>query len=176
MSYNHPYIVRNMLYSGLFPREWAEYYIEGTGPEKCLNCYSYGMISGCFAMYCTNCASLYDNYERGYGVIDSFLENTNILNYSSEKSAYNTYLKNINFKNLVELKDIVKYRQSIIMSDILYKEVAYDVLNAMLEHNSYSQSMLYEYELNTFNIDADDEDDEAYNEYMMEKKLNQMTL
>jgi hypothetical protein len=46
----------------------------------------------------------------------------------------------------------------------------------MLEHNEYSQSMLAEYELNNCNFDADDEDDEAYNEYMIEKKLNQMAL
>ncbi len=180
MSYTHPYTIRNVLYFGLFPKEWAEYYIEGTGPENCLNCYSYGMICGCFALYCTNCASLYDNYERGYGVIDSFLENTNMPNYLIEKSAYKTYLRDINFKNLVDLNDIAKYHQSISNNQLYCKENAYDILYAMLDDNLFPQSMLDEYELNNFDcdtdIDADDEDDEAYNEYIMEKKLNMMEL
>jgi len=184
-SYSPPYTVLSQMYFGSFPKEWALSHIDGTGPNKCLNCYSYGMISDCFAFYCVNCAALYERYHRGYGVIDSFLETANISNYLIEKSAYNTYLQNINFLNLVTIKDIAKYHQSLSSnSGKVNFELSYDVLYRMLEDNSYSTAMLDEYELYNINYpdmnatysDADDEDDISYDEYILSKQMNNIGL
>ena len=184
-SYSLPYTVISQMYFGSFPKEWALSHIDGTGPNKCLNCYSYGMISDCFAFYCANCAALYKDYHRGYGVIDSFLEAANVPNYLIEKSAYNTYLQNINFLHLVTIKDIAKYHQSLSSSSVKINfELSYDVLYRMLEDNSYSTAMLNEYELYNINYpdtnypdsDADDEDDTAYDEYILSKQMNNIGL
>ena len=90
------------IYFKLFPLEYAMTHIPLTGPKYCGNCNFYGNICGGFALYCNNCAFLYDSYERGYGIISSYFETTCVNNYDINKSAFNTYLKDINFYNLVK--------------------------------------------------------------------------
>ncbi len=172
MSYLPPYIINSQLYFGLFPKEWAVSHNEGTGPTQCINCYHYGMISECFAFYCNKCASTYEDYHRGYGVIANFVEVVNIPNYDLEKSAYNTYLRYINFNNLITIKEIIKYRSFIKYFNYDKNpniQFYYNILDMMVEHNSLSFAMLDSYEINMIaqtpsdaDADADDEDDDAY--------------
>lgn len=64
------YIVHNKRYADYFPKEYAHFYIEGTGPNDCSDCCYYGKIGGIFMGYCVKCARIYKGY-RGPGMIDA---------------------------------------------------------------------------------------------------------
>ena len=72
------YVIDGIKYDAHFPQEWAtdhkdfpqgypyEEFLATTGPEKCLNCESYGNLRGVFVGYCMNCAREYE-FKRGSG-------------------------------------------------------------------------------------------------------------
>ena len=63
------YIVHDKRYADYFPKEYAYFYIKGTGPNDCSDCCYYGKIGGIFMGYCIKCAQIYKGY-RGPGMID----------------------------------------------------------------------------------------------------------
>lgn len=65
-----------------FPEEWATNHwhfdsvrvqLFETGPEKCENCAYFGTCCGVFIGYCSNCAEIMYNCERGEGCVSNFV-------------------------------------------------------------------------------------------------------
>jgi len=89
------YVYNDIMYIYAFPQEWARNHILDTGPESCPTCISFGMINDIFVGYCSNCAKLYHDYERGLGFIDNeyseaFVDVDYLVN-----SVFLTYLKDV---------------------------------------------------------------------------------
>ena len=85
-------------YIASFPNEWRSSHLEGTGPENCNNCATYGTWCGKFIGYCANCAVYDYEGERGRGFIDNgveFIDETSI----GYKSVFDTYLFDVNLEN-----------------------------------------------------------------------------
>ena len=84
------------VYHTLFPEEWAESHMEGTGPDDCSNCRAYGLIGGEFAGYCINCAQYDYKGSRGRGFWGNGVEfeGTETLQVLGE-SVYETYLAGV---------------------------------------------------------------------------------
>lgn len=77
------YTVRGIKYAHYFPRYFAEYHKEQTGPVECLNCAIHGCIDGIFIGYCLNCAFVYKGY-RGIGMAGE-----NVINeYTANKTFF----------------------------------------------------------------------------------------
>lgn len=104
-----------------FPLHWAlneqvYYYLNDkyiTGPLHCENCRDYGYYNGVFIGYCINCAKELE-YTRGNGMIDEegvefdeTMVNLDLNDYNRENSMWNTYLKNVEFREIgdVHLKE-----------------------------------------------------------------------
>ena len=94
------YIYNNILYIYSFPKTWSQNHILNTGPEYCTQCVSFGTVNGIFIGYCSDCARMYDNYERGLGFInnrgdEAIVDVDYLLN-----SAFFTYLKDVSPSDL----------------------------------------------------------------------------
>jgi hypothetical protein len=104
-----------------FPLHWAlnetEYYYLNdtyiTGPLHCKNCRYYGNYNGVIIGYCINCAGEFE-YTRGNGMIDEegvefneTMVNLDLSNYHKKNSMWNTYLKDVDLKEIgdVHLKE-----------------------------------------------------------------------
>ena len=89
------YVYNNIKYIHAFPKSWARNHISDTGPESCAMCVSYGTVDGIFVGYCSACARLYHDYERGLGFIDNdYSEATVDVDYLLN-SVFLTYLKDV---------------------------------------------------------------------------------
>jgi hypothetical protein len=62
-------------YSLNFPVYWASTHHEGSGPEECGNCNTYGCDDGIFKQYCTNCQNEYAESPRNTGEYSLSLSN-----------------------------------------------------------------------------------------------------
>jgi hypothetical protein len=104
-----------------FPLHWAlnekkYYYLNDkyiTGPLHCTNCKDYGFYNGVFIGYCLNCAKELE-YTRGNGMIDEegvefdeTMVNFDLNDYNRENSMWNTYLKDVDLREMgdVQLKE-----------------------------------------------------------------------
>ena len=108
------YTYNNELYAPTFPVEWAQNHLEKTGPEYCIRCKIYGHWNGVFVGYCSACATDY-NGERGNGFIFYGEEKgDNEENKENTKSAFNTYLKDVDFSEIGDI-DLYDSEKTILM-------------------------------------------------------------
>lgn len=94
----------NVKYHLQFPREWAINHLhydedecDGTGPEECGNCSTYGTsVTGLFVGYCGNCAFYCYEGKRGKGI-------TYLLDYIDESKLWHDlpYMTDVYVKDLV---------------------------------------------------------------------------
>jgi hypothetical protein len=87
-------------YHDLFPNNWRDNHVAGTGPVDCLNCASFGCYEGEFIGYCANCATIYQG-ERGRGFIDTCTEFICDEN-QHYTSVFDTYLQTVEFAHFLD--------------------------------------------------------------------------
>jgi len=68
VDYDNFYMIESYKYAKSFPKEWAQSHADGTGPEKCGNCYEHGSKDEMFVGYCLNCAVYVYKGKRGPGM------------------------------------------------------------------------------------------------------------
>jgi hypothetical protein len=94
------YIYNDILYIYSFPKTWSQNHILNTGPEYCTQCVSFGTVNGIFIGYCSDCARMYDNYERGLGFINNRGDEATVDVDYLLNSAFFTYLKDVSPSDL----------------------------------------------------------------------------
>jgi len=62
------YMIGLYKYANSFPKEWAQSYLPGTGPEQCCDCSEHGTREDVFYGYCMNCAEDVYKGQRGTGM------------------------------------------------------------------------------------------------------------
>jgi hypothetical protein len=135
--YKNYYVYNNVFYCLTFPKEWASSHLPNSGPSECELCQKVGFWNGAFIGYCVKCADIY-NFERGMGFIDigeeNIYENYYIKqkkeknpikidkNTFMEKSAFSTYLKNVNpddigNKEICDSLELISKKVEIILAE-----------------------------------------------------------
>jgi hypothetical protein len=144
------YIYEGIVYIGTFPEEWAKNHLPDTGPHECENCVSYGTVQNVFIGYCANCADYEYEGSRGKGFMDTLIEDITPETDDGKfyRSAFDTYLKDINVDN-INIEDI--YEE--------YENSPY----AKYYDSAFHEDPSDEYEEHDFNNDDDGRDMTVFN-------------